>query len=220
MLGENVSSAESLWELKPVVQIIKKQSPEGYWPPHGLAIDPQSGCDYRLVETYRQLRLLVECYAFDCRHPAIGRAAEYLFSCQTEEGDIRGILGNQLMPYYHATFLELLAKAGYTQDPRLIRGLEWLLGTREEDGGWLIPAQAVAPSTKTGIFWLGEVYRPPKTAVSSHLATGMGAFRYIDLDTPFFIRPGYDRNPYLSPRGVYDLSKVPAGIGIVPKGGR
>ena len=29
------------------------------------------------------------------------------------EGDIRGILGNQTMPYYHGALLELLIKAGY-----------------------------------------------------------------------------------------------------------
>lgn len=58
------------------------------------------------------------------------------------------------------------------------------------------------------------------TTASAHLAVGLGCFDYIDLDTPFFIRRGFDRNPYLSPRGVYDLSKVKAGIGIVPMGCR
>ena len=54
---------------------------------------------------------------------------------------------------------------------------------------------------------------------SAHLASGLGGFDYIDLDTPFFIKPGFDRNPYLSQRGVYDLRKVKAGIGIIPKHG-
>lgn len=49
---------------------------------------------------------------------------------------------------------------------------------------------------------------------SAHLAAGMGCFEYIDLDTPFFIKKGYDKNPYLSSHGIYDLSKVKAGIGI------
>ncbi len=52
---------------------------------------------------------------------------------------------------------------------------------------------------------------------SAHLACGLGCFRYIDLDTPFFIKPDSDRNPYLNDRGVYDLRNVPAGIGIVPE---
>jgi L-alanine-DL-glutamate epimerase-like enolase superfamily enzyme len=50
---------------------------------------------------------------------------------------------------------------------------------------------------------------------SAHLAVGLGGFKYIDLDTPFFIKEG-DRNPYLSRRGVYNLSKVKTGIGITP----
>ena len=51
---------------------------------------------------------------------------------------------------------------------------------------------------------------------SAHLAAGLGGFHYIDLDTPFFIDPKFDKNPYLSRRGVYDLSKVKTGVGIIP----
>jgi hypothetical protein len=51
---------------------------------------------------------------------------------------------------------------------------------------------------------------------SAHLAAGLGYFDFIDLDTPFFIKGEVSRNPFLSPQGVYDLSKVKAGIGIVP----
>ena len=53
---------------------------------------------------------------------------------------------------------------------------------------------------------------------SAHIAAGMNCFSYIDLDTPFFIRDDVEHNPYLSGRGVYDLRKVKAGIGIQPKG--
>ena len=55
------------------------------------------------------------------------------------------------------------------------------------------------------------------TMASAHLAAGLGCFKYVDLDTPFFIKAGYDRNPYLSASGVYDLKKVKAGIGIIPR---
>ena len=51
---------------------------------------------------------------------------------------------------------------------------------------------------------------------SAHLAAGLGYFDFIDLDTPFFIKGEAARNPYLSSQGIYDLSKVKAGIGIVP----
>jgi len=49
---------------------------------------------------------------------------------------------------------------------------------------------------------------------SAHLAVGLGYFDFIDLDTPFFIKGEQARNPYLSPQGIYDLSKVKAGIGV------
>jgi L-Ala-D/L-Glu epimerase len=51
---------------------------------------------------------------------------------------------------------------------------------------------------------------------SAHVAAGLGYFDFIDLDTPFFIKGEVDRNPFLSAQGIYDLSKVKAGIGIVP----
>lgn len=49
---------------------------------------------------------------------------------------------------------------------------------------------------------------------AAHLAAGMGIFDFVDLDTPFFIRGSWQRNPYLSKTGVYDLKKVKAGIGL------
>ena len=51
---------------------------------------------------------------------------------------------------------------------------------------------------------------------SAHLAAGLGFFDFIDLDTPFFIKGEVSRNPFLSSQGIYDLSKVKAGIGILP----
>ena len=52
---------------------------------------------------------------------------------------------------------------------------------------------------------------------SAHLAAGLGCFDFIDLDTPFFIKKDFDKNPYLSSKGVYDLKKVKAGIAIIPQ---
>lgn len=51
---------------------------------------------------------------------------------------------------------------------------------------------------------------------SAHLASGLSCFDFIDLDTPFFIKPGHDKNPFLSRNGVYDVRRVRSGIGIVP----
>ena len=53
---------------------------------------------------------------------------------------------------------------------------------------------------------------------SAHVAAGLGYFDFIDLDTPFFIKGEALRNPFLSPQGAYDLSKVKSGIGITGSG--
>ena len=85
---------------------------------------------------------------------------------------------------------------------------------------------------KTGLFHSREIALLARTAgidlmiggmmetslamtTSAHLAAGLGGFKFIDLDTPFFIKEG-DKNPYLSRSGVYQLHKVKAGVGIKP----
>lgn len=49
---------------------------------------------------------------------------------------------------------------------------------------------------------------------AAHLAAGLGGFDYIDLDTPFFIKGNFDRNPFLDSKGIYNLANVKEGIGI------
>jgi hypothetical protein len=70
----------------------------------------------------------------------IRHTAEYAFSCQTEQEDSRGILSNQSIPYYHGVILEVLIRAGYGQDERVLYALDWLPDMRQNDGGWIIPA--------------------------------------------------------------------------------
>ncbi len=170
---EPVESIETLWWIPGARQLVKKQSADGSWRYPGKSYNPQTGTNYDLLETYRNLRLLVEMYGFQRSHPLLQKAAEYVFTCQTDEGDIRGILGNQYMPYYHGAILELLIKAGYAKDGRVERGLEWLLSVRQEDGGWIVPTQAVPTKNRGGGFWLGEPVPPDRKRPFSHLATGM-----------------------------------------------
>jgi len=42
---------------------------------------------------------------------------------------------------------------------------------------------------------------------SAHMAAGLGCFDFVDLDTPFFIKDGIKRNPFLSSKGIYDFKK-------------
>jgi hypothetical protein len=81
----------------------------------------------------------VERYQITREHPAAERAAEYLFSCQTEDGDIRGMIGNQYATYYTGAIMAHLIEAGYAEDPRLESGFRCLLSMRQDDGGWTVP---------------------------------------------------------------------------------
>jgi len=128
---------DRLWKLPEGQKILRKQQSDGSWPRTGQKKHP--AINYHLIETWRQFRLLVEQYGFSREHPQARQAAEYLFSCQTEEGDIRGILANQYATYYTGAIMALLIKAGYEEDPRIEKGFQWLLAMRQSDQGWTIP---------------------------------------------------------------------------------
>lgn len=137
LLGKNMPDPKDvIWALPIPNKIIKKQQPDGSWIyPTRRAWD---GVDYDQVETYRQLGFLVEMFGYTKKHPAIQKAAEYIFSKQTAEGDIRGIYGNEYTPNYTAALVELLVKAGYRSDERIVKAFEWLIEYRVSDGGWAL----------------------------------------------------------------------------------
>ncbi|HEX7555597.1 MAG TPA: prenyltransferase/squalene oxidase repeat-containing protein, partial [Leptolinea sp.] len=184
-----VGPIEDLWKNSTARQLISKQQTDGFWS-YGGQTDPPSipGQNYSLLETYRCLRVLVERYGFNNRHPAIQKTADYIFSCQTTDGDIRGIISNQYMPYYHGAILELLLKAGYSEDQRVLSGLEWLLSTRQDDGGWIVPAQAIPPAQRIDAFWSGKPVEIAGARPHSHLATGM-ALRAFAASPAYRTRP-------------------------------
>jgi hypothetical protein len=184
----HVDSIETLWIDPNPVQLVGKQLGDGSWRYSGKDIQSVPGQNYSLLETYRNLRVLVEMYGFNCSHPALSKAAEYIFSCQTGEGDIRGIIGNQYMPYYHGAIMELLIKAGYENDKRIKGGLDWLLSMRQDDGGWIVPAQAVPPAQRTAQFWSGDPIGPERSKPHAHMATGM-------VLRAFAAHPEYRMNP-------------------------
>ncbi len=173
LLEDDIIPVEDLWKLPPVIQVIKKQKENGSWRYGGQGAKKFPYNNYDLLETFRNLRILAEMFAMTYDHPSIQGAAEFVFSCQTDEGDIRGIIGNQYMPYYHGAILELLIMAGYAQDPRVIKGLDWLLSVRQADGGWLIPMQMIPANEKTKKYWCGDPIPTDTSKPHAHLATGM-----------------------------------------------
>ncbi len=170
LLDQDSGPIETLWELPEPERALAKQGPDGSWQ-YPTRKNARKDENYDLLQTYRELGMLVEQYGFDRRHPAIARAAEYLFSFQAAEGDIRGIFGSQYAPHYTAGMMELLIKAGYEGDPRIKKGFEWYLATRQDDGGWAWPLRTAKVSYYDAI----EEPQPIQTdrsKPSAHALTG------------------------------------------------
>jgi hypothetical protein len=49
------------------------------------------------------------------------------------------MLANQYATYYTGAIMAVLIESGYTDDPLIDRGFQWLLSMRQDDGGWSIP---------------------------------------------------------------------------------
>lgn len=170
LLDEEPEPIETLWQLPEVGRILRKQQSNGSWK-YPSRRNAHRDENYDLLQTYRLLRVLVEQYGLSTRHPAIPRAAEYVFAHQSTEGDIRGIFGAQYAIHYTAGLMELLIKAGYTDDPRIRKGFEWFVRTRQGDGGWASPLRTAKVSYYDAI----EDPNPVQTDCSkpfSHALTG------------------------------------------------
>jgi hypothetical protein len=168
--GEDVDYAPIL-EQKPVKRAIARQLPDGSWKYPGRRAG--SEINYEYLETYRNIGELVELYALDKEHPAVGKAAEFLFSLQTEEGDFRGIYGRQYSPNYTAGVLEVLLHAGCGNDPRTDLGLRWLFSMRQEDGGWAVPLRTNGWNFRQPMPDGPLPVPPNRSKPSSHMVTGI-----------------------------------------------
>jgi hypothetical protein len=172
LLEEKVPGVDCLWELPGAQKIIRKQQDDGFWKYPGGNHKLRSAEDYNQLETFRQLGELVEKYAFNKNHPSIKKAAEFLFNCQSEEGDFRGIYGKQYATTYSSAIMELLIKSGYQDDPRIEKGFDWLLSHRQDDGGWAIPFRTLKINYADSLKLPGPLQSDP-TKPFSHLITGM-----------------------------------------------
>ncbi len=182
LLGEEVD-VEELWTLPRVKKILEKQQSDGSWLYPGKRASLRSPTDYNQYQTYKIMAELVEFYGLNKRHDAIRKGAEYLFSFQTNEGEFRGMYGNQYSPNYSASITEFLIKAGY-DGSRIEKSLEWLLGMRQDDGGWAIPLRT--RNRELDALKDNETIEPDRTKPFSHLITGI-------VLRPFSLMPAYRR---------------------------
>ena len=171
-LLDNTVSIENLWRLPESKRVLRRQKPSGSWVYPGGNKDIRTQENYNQIETYRNLRILVKQYGFNRKHPAIQKAVDYLFTFQTQEGDFRGIYGNQYSPNYSAGITELLIKASYEQDHRINKVFEWLLSIRQEDGGWAIPFRTQKHKLDA-ITTDSMTISPDKSKPFSHMVTGV-----------------------------------------------
>jgi hypothetical protein len=170
LLEREMGPIERLWDQQYAQKIIKKQLDNGSWKHPGKPHKYPENMN--LFATFKSLRELVPKYGINKKHKCIQKAAEYVFSCQTEEGDIRGIYCNQYMTNYMGALMELLNMAGYHDDARIERGFQWLLSMRHTDGGWGL-AMLTAHSTWQEVYALPDPVPPDKSKPSSHWLTGM-----------------------------------------------
>jgi hypothetical protein len=171
LLEQTGVDIKTLWDLPEAKKIVSKQQPDGSWRYPGGNTNLRTSENYDQIETFRNLGYLVEMFGFDQSHPVIVKAADFLLGFQTDEGDIRGILGTQYTPYYTAAILELLIKAGYT-DLRIEKAFKWLNSMRQNDGGWALPLRT--HNRKLDIIAMNaQTLQPDRTKPFSHLITGV-----------------------------------------------
>jgi hypothetical protein len=171
-LLDKTVSVEDLWQLPEPRRILRKQKPNGSWQYPAAKKEVRSQENYNQLETYRNLRMLVEQFGFDKNHPAIQKAAKYLFSFQSQEGDFRGIYGGQYSPNYSAGIAELLIKVGYESDAHIKKVFEWLVFLRQKDGGWAIPFRTQNYGLDI-ISNRSRAIRPDASKPFSHMVTGV-----------------------------------------------
>jgi hypothetical protein len=169
LLGEDLL-VEELWSLPRVKWILKNQQSNGSWLYPNKKASLRSPTNYNQYQTYKTMAELVEFYGLNKNHPAVRRAAEYLFSFQTEAGEFRGIYGSQYSPNYSAGITEFLIKAGYN-DLRIENSLKWLLSMRQDDGGWAIPLRT--RNRELAALNEKETIEPDRNKPFSHLVTGI-----------------------------------------------
>ncbi|MBN2548084.1 MAG: hypothetical protein JXB15_02915 [Anaerolineales bacterium] len=144
-----------LRETDPLVaEILALQDADGSWKPGALAIGRPGGSRVQMTAfALARLGFL----GFDRSHPAMARAAEFLFSQQLPDGSWP--LGTDealtdgsselplkerysMIPLQTAFPLRGLSACGYAADRRAECAYEWLLAQRLEDGAWPTGAAA------------------------------------------------------------------------------
>ena len=79
-----------------------------------------------------------------------------------------------------------------------------------------IDCARIARSCGLGLMIGGMIETSLAMGCAAHFAAGIGGFGVVDLDTPLWLKREPTRGLRLARGGVYDLSRVRAGIGVTP----
>ncbi len=74
----------------------------------------------------------------------------------------------------------------------------------------------LARSAGLGLMIGGNIESSLAMTAAAHFAAGLGGFSFVDLDTPLWFKRDPMTGVRLGQGGVYDLSRVKAGIGVRP----
>ncbi|WP_027108434.1 hypothetical protein [Lacticigenium naphthae] len=197
---------ESCWASKEVLKLIKKQQMEGYWI-YPQARENTNRDNLNQYQTYRNFAKLVDMYSLDRSHAVIKKTAEYFFSVQTAQGDFRGIYDKQYTPNYTAGIAEMLIKAGYTDDVRIIRALDWLVKYRQTDGGWALPFRTRNHNIDV-TYNYHETIEPDINQPSSYMVTSV-VLRAFSIHPLFRERPEVKEAGELVSTYIFKRDKYP-----------
>ena len=124
----------------PIIKkLLSEQNPDGSWSQDSIMGNAPHGQVQTTAQALTRLGYL------ELDHPAIKRAAEYIFSQQQRDGslplgnykvDSDGKEGYDRLSLQTSLPLVGLAAVGYAEDPRCERAYDWLLEQQLPDGAW------------------------------------------------------------------------------------
>ena len=137
---EEAEELESIRLEDPIVKkLIAEQSQDGSWSQESIDGNAPHGKIQVTSQALTRLGYL------ELDHPAVSKAAEYLFSQQQRDGswplgnymvDSDGFEGYDRMSLQTSLILRGLAVAGYASDPRSEQAYDWLIEQQLENGAW------------------------------------------------------------------------------------
>lgn len=204
--GSTTVKLVDVWKSKQVQSILSKQCKDGSWKYSSKKSLAFTKMDYDLYETIKVLADLVEIYRFNKSHPAMQQVAEYILSKQSSTGDIRYIYANQYSPNYSAMVAELLIKAGYQNDPRVINILDWLVASRQQDGGWALPFRTQGFNLQS--LSLDNTLEADYTKPSSAMITG-AVLRAVAIHPEFKDRNEIKQAAHILADSLFTADKYP-----------